>query len=127
MQAPKYVQQMRYASQPDIGGSLSSRGCVHALSKGLPGRLTPIAATDFIAPPASVPSLTRSSENRAFVTSLCTIANELGVWINVGVHEPPPPEETTRCFNTQLLIDDKGQIQARYRKVCVHGDVHAPI
>lgn len=60
-------------------------------------------AADFIAPPASVPTLTRSRDNGAFVSGLCASARDLGVWISVGVHEPPSStlQEPTRSYNTQ--------------------------
>ena len=76
-------------------------------------------AADFIAPPASVPTLTRSRDNGAFVSGLCASARDLGVWISVGVHEPPSStlQEPTRCYNTQLLINDQGSVCARYRKL----------
>ena len=76
-------------------------------------------AADFIAPPASVPTLTRSRDNGAFVSGLCASARDLGVWISVGVHEPPSStlQEPTRCYNTQLLINDQGSVCAQYRKL----------
>lgn len=73
-------------------------------------------ATDFIAPPTAVAELTRSADNGAFVRGVCSAAKEHAVWTSVGVHEASDKDKT-RCYNTQLLIDTSGVIQARYRKL----------
>lgn len=85
-------------------------------------------AADFIAPSTQVSSLTRSSENLSFVEGIRDAARNSGVWVSVGVHEPPSAEQDKRdesegrkgrCYNTQLLIDAKGDILDKYRKVGV--------
>lgn len=47
---------------------------------------------------------------------MCSAAREHGVWVSVGVHEAPMDADE-RCYNTQLLIDSRGEICERYRKV----------
>ncbi|KAK0526357.1 Carbon-nitrogen hydrolase [Tilletia horrida] len=75
-------------------------------------------ATDFIAPAASVASLTRSADNAAFVEGLCAAARDAKAYVSVGIHEPPAAgADKERCFNTQLLISDEGNIIQRYRKL----------
>ena len=53
---------------------------------------------------------------------LRTIARESGLWISGGgmhVSGAPPDEETgnTRVYNTHVILDDKGTVQAIYRKI----------
>lgn len=84
-------------------------------------------ATDFIAPTASVATLTRSPDNVDFIRGIQSAAKEASVWVSVGVHEPPAPEQDDkdkaenqgrlRCYNTQLLVDQHGDILDRYRKL----------
>lgn len=52
-----------------------------------------------------------------FIDGMCSAAREHGVWVSVGVHEAPMDADE-RCYNTQLLIDSRGEICERYRKVC---------
>lgn len=76
-------------------------------------------ATDFIAPSTSVSSLTYSSENSQFLQCVRDAAAKEKVWVSIGVHEPLSDEEgqsSSRCYNSQLLIDDSGQVVSRYRK-----------
>jgi predicted amidohydrolase len=74
-------------------------------------------ATDFIAPSTSVASLTYSQDAKSFVEGIQSAARAASVWISVGIHEPSAEHLTEqRCFNTQLLIDAKGEILSRYRK-----------
>ncbi|EPQ31645.1 uncharacterized protein PFL1_00978 [Pseudozyma flocculosa PF-1] len=84
-------------------------------------------ATDFIAPTTAVAQLTRSPENASFVQGIRDAAKEASVYVSVGIHEPPSKEQDQaderdnngrlRCFNTQLLIDQKGDILDKYRKL----------
>ncbi|PWN54346.1 putative NIT2-nitrilase [Violaceomyces palustris] len=84
-------------------------------------------ATDFIAPQASVAQLTRSRENQDFVNAIQQAAKQSSIFVSVGVHEPPGEHQDSRdsaqgdgrlkCYNTHLLIDDKGEVLDRYRKL----------
>ncbi|GAK68071.1 carbon-nitrogen hydrolase [Moesziomyces antarcticus] len=84
-------------------------------------------ATDFIAPTAAVAELTRSADNAEFVRGIQTAARDAKVWVSVGIHEPPSAEQDARdkvenrgrlrCYNTQLLIDQQGDILDKYRKL----------
>ncbi|KAN0061392.1 Carbon-nitrogen hydrolase [Thecaphora frezii] len=84
-------------------------------------------ATDFIAPTAAVAQLTRSRDNADFVQGIRNAAKDASVYVSVGIHEPPSREQDRhdeeqnngrlRCFNTQLLIDQKGDVLERYRKL----------
>lgn len=72
-------------------------------------------ATDFIAPSSSVHSLVQSKHTVSFVEGIRSTAKSSSIWVSVGVHEPIAKDQK-RCYNTQLVIDSKGDIQARYRK-----------
>ncbi|CAO1628031.1 unnamed protein product [Parajaminaea phylloscopi] len=87
-------------------------------------------ATDFVAPSESVQKLTYSQDNADFVSGILRAARESSVFVSVGIHEPADEAQRkadeeegkvkpggARCFNTQLIVDDKGEIQSRYRKV----------
>lgn len=86
-------------------------------------------ATDFIAPAANVAALTRSKEARDFVQGIREAAKSARIWVSVGIHEDPAASSAgsngsetgngknkERCYNTQLLVDELGEIRARYRK-----------
>lgn len=71
--------------------------------------------------------LTRSEENVEFVSGIREAAKASSVFVSVGIHEPPTTEQDAadkehnngrlRCYNTQLLISDQGQVLDKYRKV----------
>jgi predicted amidohydrolase len=98
-------------------------------------------ASDFISsgsgsgpPGEEVARLTRSRENEEFVRGLREGARNEGVWVSVGVHEDPerpilvggsttraeelnrPVMDGKRCFNSHLIIDDRGEVALKYRK-----------
>lgn len=78
-------------------------------------------ATDFISSPDRVGELTYCKDNRTFVDRMLQAAKENNVFVSVGIHEPAEEEEAKRaeerrCYNTQLLINDKGDDVGRYRK-----------
>lgn len=76
-------------------------------------------ATDFVAPSKQVGELAYSKDNEEFKQRICAAAKEHGVFVSVGIHEPAEggkEHNKGRCWNTQLVIDDKGQVQGRYRK-----------
>ncbi len=50
-----------------------------------------------------------------FVTALSAIAAEHGVTLVVGIVESNPDDP--RPFNTLLVVDETGRVQARYRKI----------
>jgi len=86
-----------------------------------PERPADRAATDFIAPAASVAQLTNSPENARFLQGICDAARQHQVWVSVGVHEPAEPgadgSREPRCYNTQVLVDQAGDVRERYRKL----------
>lgn len=96
-------------------------------------------ASDFISSGSGpsgeeVARLTRSKENKDFVRGLREGARSEGVWISVGVHEDPerpiqvagsstgpetlnrPVKDGKRCFNSHLIVDDRGEVALKYRK-----------
>ncbi|GAA5899385.1 carbon-nitrogen hydrolase family protein [Sporobolomyces salmoneus] len=87
-------------------------------------------ATDFIAPRDRVKELSQSLDQPGgFVETLRKQARDSRIWVNVGVHEKGPEAENGRCYNTNLLIDDQGEVVERYRKlhlfdVAITGGTH---
>ncbi|CAO1618720.1 unnamed protein product [Sympodiomycopsis kandeliae] len=74
-------------------------------------------ATDFISSASEVIKLTYSKENQQFLTGVQESAKENNVWISVGIHEPLSSDKQDRCWNTQVVINDNGEIESRYRKL----------
>lgn len=108
-------------SSPNILSNLSVATSLIRRSAAAGARMVFLPeATDFIAPGSSVASLTHSRENAQFVDDVRRCAKEARVWVSVGVHEPGggggEGGEALRCYNTQLVIDDEGSVQGRYRK-----------
>lgn len=101
------------SSNASIACSLISR----AAAAGAKAVFLP-EATDFIAPSNRVAELSRSRENADFVHRVRDAAKRDKVWVSVGIHEPVAGNNTdaSRCYNTQLLVDDLGEVRTRYRK-----------
>ncbi|KAM0755655.1 putative NIT2-nitrilase [Meredithblackwellia eburnea MCA 4105] len=74
-------------------------------------------ASDFIADAKHVPELSRPLNESPFIDGLKQAAKQSNVWVGVGVHESGPPEDSKRCYNTNLLISPEGMIVQAYRKV----------
>ncbi|GAA5922750.1 carbon-nitrogen hydrolase family protein [Sporobolomyces koalae] len=89
-------------------------------------------ATDFIAPADQVKHLSQSIDQPGgFVEIIRKQARDSNVWLNLGIHEKGPAEgeDSGRCYNTNLLIDDRGEIVSSYRKlhlfdVAITGGTH---
>jgi predicted amidohydrolase len=68
------------------------------------------------------PDITTTGNRVHLLDGLRTIARESGLWISGGgmhVSGAPPDEETgnTRVFNTHVILDHQGTVQAIYRKI----------
>jgi predicted amidohydrolase len=68
------------------------------------------------------PDITTTGNRVHVLDGLRAIARESGLWISGGgmhVSGAPPDEETgnTRVFNTHVILDDQGTVQAIYRKI----------
>ncbi|TIA87366.1 hypothetical protein E3P99_03202 [Wallemia hederae] len=72
-------------------------------------------ASDFIASGDAYKSLSESLETGHFMSSIRDAAKLHNMWVSVGVHEAGASQG--RCFNTQVLVDDKGIIASLYRKI----------
>ncbi|GAA5957434.1 hypothetical protein JCM3765_001136 [Sporobolomyces pararoseus] len=70
---------------------------------------------DFIATPEEIKELTKPLEQSDFLTKVRKQAKESSCWVSVGVHESS--EEDGRVYNTNVLIDDQGQIASKYEKI----------
>ncbi|GAA5922337.1 hypothetical protein JCM1841_003074 [Sporobolomyces salmonicolor] len=72
-------------------------------------------AADFICAEAKdVSRLSVALDESEFVRAVRRQAKESGIWVGVGVHEKATAE---RCYNTNLLIDNQGDIVQAYRKL----------
>jgi len=82
-----------------------------------------------IARDADVSKLSRPlglpSGRNEFVEGIQTVAREERIFVNVGVHELPqrPSHDEIdssapdRCYNTNIVVSDEGEILSTYRKV----------
>lgn len=73
-------------------------------------------ASDFIARPSASSSLASSLKDSQFIKGIQTSAQENNCWVSVGVHEKST-EDTTKCYNTSLIISNQGRIEQTYRKL----------
>jgi len=87
-------------------------------------------AADFIAPAASVHSLSQpiATGQNSFLDGIRNCAKDEAMWVNVCVHESissdddaatkiPTGEILKRCYNTNVVFDDSGELQGVYRKI----------
>ncbi|KAI4277131.1 MAG: hypothetical protein LQ337_002004 [Flavoplaca oasis] len=74
-------------------------------------------ASDYIAPTASeTVSLVQPASSSPFVLGLQASAQEHGLPINVGIHEPSPKNQN-KVTNSLVWINEEGQLEHRYRKL----------
>ncbi|GAA5912675.1 hypothetical protein JCM5296_006053 [Sporobolomyces johnsonii] len=72
-------------------------------------------AADFICAEAKdVSRLSKALDESEFVRDVRRQAKESGIWVGVGVHEKATAEQ---CYNTNLLINNQGDIVQAYRKL----------
>ena len=73
-------------------------------------------ASDFIAQGDDYKSLSEPvNKFSTFLKPLVEAANTCNIFVSVGLHESGASND--RCFNTQVLIDNDGDILSKYRKV----------
>ncbi|GAA6023682.1 hypothetical protein JCM11491_005271 [Sporobolomyces phaffii] len=70
---------------------------------------------DFIATPEEVKALSTTPDQSEFLTKVRKQAKESSCWVSVGIHESS--EEEGRVYNTNVLIDAKGNIASKYEKI----------
>ncbi|MDT8446832.1 MAG: carbon-nitrogen hydrolase family protein [bacterium] len=51
------------------------------------------------------------------VNQFCEAAKAQGIWILMGGFCEKNPENPAKTYNTSVLIDDRGTVQSRYRKI----------
>ncbi|GFF44010.1 nitrilase family protein [Aspergillus udagawae] len=103
-------------STTDISANLAQcRRLVHRAAVAGAKALFLPEASDFIAcSPKQTVGLAQSLGESEFVVGLQREAQQAGLHINVGIHEPTTGE---RVKNSSIWIDDKGVITQRYHKV----------
>ncbi|KAJ7056786.1 carbon-nitrogen hydrolase [Mycena amicta] len=85
-------------------------------------------ASDYISDSANGPRegylLAEPLATHTYTNALRAVAKELGLYISVGIHERPTPEEakreepgSERVFNTHVVIGPDGEIASVYRKL----------
>lgn len=58
-------------------------------------------------------------QNGSFVSRMALLAKEYGLWVIFGMNEKPDLYQCTeknKCYNTLILLDDRGNRQGYYRK-----------
>jgi predicted amidohydrolase len=79
--------------------------------------------TPFLGPPEALLQAAQPPDG-AYVQRLQAAARRLGVWVLLGSFPEVGPTPAL-TYNTSALIDDQGQVQARYRKIHLF-DVETP-
>lgn len=84
-------------------------------------------ASDFIGQGDAYNRLSEPLESGYFMSAVRDAAKASELWVSVCVHEAGGSDG--RCFNTQVLISDKGSIESSYRKVglCIDVGVYSLI
>ncbi|EOR02825.1 hypothetical protein E3P92_03155 [Wallemia ichthyophaga] len=72
-------------------------------------------ASDFIGQGDAYNRLSEPLESGYFMSAVRDAAKASELWVSVCVHEAGGSDG--RCFNTQVLISDKGSIESSYRKI----------
>ncbi|TIB31300.1 hypothetical protein E3P84_03014 [Wallemia ichthyophaga] len=72
-------------------------------------------ASDFIGQGDAYNRLSEPLESGYFMSAVRDAAKASKLWVSVCVHEAGGSDG--RCFNTQVLISDKGSIESSYRKI----------
>jgi len=87
--------------------------------------------SDFIARPADVPRLSRPlglpRGHNEFVDGIQAAAKAAGIFVNIGIHELPQTQTSSvletdippnaRCYNTNIVVSDEGNLLSSYRKM----------
>ncbi|TIB71057.1 hypothetical protein E3Q24_02522 [Wallemia mellicola] len=80
-------------------------------------------ASDFIAQGDLYKTLSEPLSTSSFLNDIRAAAISSRIWVSLGLHEGGASDD--RCFNTQVMIDDKGDILSSYRKVGIlHLETH---
>ncbi|GAA5899388.1 carbon-nitrogen hydrolase family protein [Sporobolomyces salmoneus] len=70
---------------------------------------------DFIATPEEIREKSKPIEEHDFLNKVRKQAKESKCWVAVGIHEAS--DEKDRVYNTNVLIDDQGNIASKYEKI----------